>query len=693
MHQKIKPIHLERIAYLYLRQSTQQQVIDNQESVRIQLKLKDKLVEYGFPNIVVIDTDLGKSAAGYANREGFTTIINAVCDENAGVVAALEASRLARSNFEWQSLIRFCKITGTLVLDENGIYDLTNIDDIAMLGIKATMSEYELNILTKRARAGLLEKARRGELYMSLPIGYHLTDDNKFEMDPNERVRQTIQLVFDKFAELGSARQVLLYFRQENIEFPKASYYRKKRTIIWEVPVYSTIIGLLKHPVYAGAYVYGRRQNRVFIRDNQPVKTSGHPVAMEDWKVLIPDHHPGYISWDQFLKNQQQLRDNSNKVYPFSKGASKMGTSLLSGLINCARCGRKLTVKYSGRDGNCVRYICRGSVRSTGQTENCFTTSGRKLEQAVVREVLKAVQPIAVNAAIEAEKQLAAQCSERQQHLELALEQARYEANRRQRQFDAIEPENKIVLREVQALWNDALAKVEQLEHQLQQERKCQRPFDETQRQQLYELANDLPRLWELPSTDERTKKRIIRTLIENIIAKKEPGSKWNCFTIHWAGGIHSDIRLKQTKPGENGRKTDKKAVELIKELVAITDDCDIARVLNRCGLKTGTGKNWNQSLVKSLRQSKGIPAFCKQTYEKSGIMNLTQVAAQLEISPPTVLRLIKSGLIQATQIVSYAPWIIHRAELEKPSVIEALQSFKKNGNANFQRSQFKLTL
>jgi len=246
------------------------------------------------------------------------------------------------------------------------------------------------------------------------------------------------------------------------------------------------------------------------------------------------------------------------------------------------------------------------------------------------------------------------------------------------------------VYRKVQALWNDALVKMEQLEHQLQQETKCQRPFNETQRQQLYELANDLLRLWEHSSTNERVKKRIIRTLVENIIAKKEADSEWNCFTIHWAGGVHSDIRLKQTKPGGNGRKTDKKAVELAKELVAITDDCDIALVLNRCGLKTGIGKNWTQSLVKSLRQSKGIPAFCKETYGRSGFINLTQAAAQSEIKSPTALRFIKSDMIQATQIVSYPPWIIQESELMKPSAIEAVQSIKKNSKMNFQT---KLTL
>jgi DNA invertase Pin-like site-specific DNA recombinase len=380
MYQKVQPYHLNKIAYLYLRQSTPQQLIDHQESLRVQRRLKDKLEELGFSKIEVIDSDLGKSAAGYLERDGFKSIITNVCHERAGAVAAWEASRLARSHFEWQNLIRFCKVSRTLVIDESGIYDPTNLDDMAMLGIKAALSEYELNLLVKRAQAGILEKASRGELYRVVPAGYYLSDDNQLELEPNERIRETIQLVFDKFDELGSARQVLLWFVDNDIEFPKVSYQGGRQEVMWESPVYSTIYGVLTNPIYAGAYVYGRTRTRTFIRDHQLVKTSGHAVAPADWTECQLDHHAGYISWERFVRNRQRLSDNGGRTSCCSQGAARMGSSLLAGLIHCGHCGRRLAVKYSGRQGKSVRYVCPGA-QSRGQAlGNCYAISANKLE-------------------------------------------------------------------------------------------------------------------------------------------------------------------------------------------------------------------------------------------------------------------------------------------------------------------------
>jgi DNA invertase Pin-like site-specific DNA recombinase len=694
MHPKIKPSHLQRIALLYLRQSSPQQLLDHQESPRVQLGLQNTLHQLGFDRVEVIDCDLGKSAAGYLRRPGFVEILNKVCLGQAGAIAAWEASRLARSNFDWQQLIRFCQITGTLVIDESGVYDPTNSDDLAMLGIKATMSEYELNLLAKRARAGLLEKAKRGELHTLLSSGYHLTDDGQYEMDPNEHVRQSVKLVFDKFDELGTIRQVHLWFVENQVEFPIVHYFRGgQRTISWEVPSYQLLRDVLTNPTYAGAYVWGRRQTRTFIREQQPVKTSGHPLPMPEWKVLIIGHHQGYISWEKYLRNQERIRENSNKLSPFSKGAPKMGSSLLTGLMVCGHCGRKLTPKYSGRDGKSVRYICRGTVATTGQTDKCFSTNARKLEQAVVQEALKIIQPAAIDAAMAAEQKLVSESSARQKSLELALEKARYEAERRQRQFDAVDPENRLVLRNLLAQYEQALAEVEHRQQELAHEKAQRRPFDESQRQELYALANDLPRLWNLPATDERSKTRMVRTLIDSIIAKAEPNGDHNCFTIRWTGGVHGEIRLKRNQRGENGLKTNRDVIELVKELAAITDDTDIARILNRCGLKTGHGLFWNQLRVKEIRKAYAIPAFSKTRHETADWIHLRQAAEQLEVSPDAVRRLIKLGIIKAKQIVRHAPWLIARSELKKPEAVDAAMAIKKNGEAKVQINQQQLTL
>lgn len=694
MYQKVQPYHLNKIAYLYLRQSTPQQLIDHQESLRVQLRLKDKLEELGFGDrIEVVDSDLGKSAAGYMERKGFNYIMTNVCHERAGAVASWEASRLARSHFEWQNLIRFCKVSWTLVIDESGIYDPTNLDDMAMLGIKAALSEYELNLLVKRAQAGILEKASRGELYRLVPSGYYLTGDNKLELDPNDRVRATVQLVFDKFDQEGSARQVLLWFVDNHIEFPKVSSQGGNRQMIWEPPGYSTIYGVLTNPIYAGAYVYGRTKTKTIIRDNQLVKTSGHPVAQQDWTECHLDHHQGYISWERFVNNRQRLGENAGRNSACCKGAARMGSSLLAGLIHCGHCGRRLAVKYSGRQGKSVRYVCPGA-QSRGQAlGQCFSISARKLERAIVREVLQTIQPAGITAALEAEQQLSTAKSDRQRWLQLELEQARYEADRRERQFNAVEPENRLVIRELQALWDQALNKVERLEQDLKREQENHRPIDESQRQQLYSLATDLVRLWELPSTDDRTKTRIIRTVIEDIVAKSSDDSEWHGVTIHWVGGIHSEIRVKKNKRGDNGRATSQEAVGLIKQLAVITDDSDIARVLNRCGVKTGTGQSWNQSRVKWIRQQYKIPAFSPTSHHQSGLLNLGQTADQLAVSPDTVMRLIKAGVIKARQIVRHAPWMIHQSELAKPAVIEAVKSINNNGTMQIQIDQTRLEL
>jgi hypothetical protein len=347
--------------------------------------------------------------------------------------------------------------------------------------------------------------------------------------------------------------------------------------------------------------------------------------------------------------------------------------------------------KYSGRDGKSVRYICRGTAATTGQTDKCFSTNARKLEQAVVQEVLKIVQPAAIDAAMTAEQKLVSESSARQKSLELALEKARYEGERRQRQFDAVDPENRLVLRTLLAQYEQALATVEHRQQELAHEKAQRRPFDESPRQELYALANDLPRLWNLPSTDERSKTRMVRTLIESIIAKADGDE--NCFTIRWAGGVHSEIRLKKNQRGENGLKTNRDVIELVKELAAITDDTDIARILNRCGLKTGRGFSWNQLRVKEIRKAYELPAFSKTKPETADCIHLRQAAQQLEVSPDAVRRLIKLGIVKAKQIVRHAPWLIARAELKKPEVVDAVISIKKNGEAKIQINQQQLTL
>jgi DNA invertase Pin-like site-specific DNA recombinase len=687
MHPKIQIKHIEKPALLYLRQSTPKQLLEHKESIRVQLQLKEKLNELGFPKIVVVDSDLGKSGGGYMKREGFSWILNEVCYNRSGAVAAWEASRLARNNFDWQNLIRFCQITETLVIDESGIYDPTNIDDLVMLGIKATMCEYELHMLTKRARAGLLEKARRGELYTTISVGYHLKEDGHLEKYPNERVQKTLSLIFEKFEELGSARQVLLWFLEKKVDIPKIRYYNKKRTIIWEPPVYGNILAILNNPVYAGTYAYGQSEAHTFISNNEPVKTKGHILPIESWKVLLLDHHEGYISWDRYLKNQKQLKENAQRI-PQVKGAAKMGQGLLTGLIDCGHCGKKLRVRYSGRDHKSVNYYCTGDSKQKGENKNCITLTGKKIEAALVQEILKVIKPAALKASLEAEKRILDQNSDYLKMLELELEQAKYECNRRQRQFDAVDPENSLVMREVQQQWNESIAKVDRLELEFEKEKSNQKSLNHIDYEYLQSLSEDLPRLWNLPSTDDRSRKRIIRTLIKKINAKYERDSDRIDLTIYWAGGVHSKLSFKHYRPN---RRTSKEALEIIKELSIILDDGSIARILNRSGIPTGSGKSWNKLRVGSIRKVYNIPSFSNNG--NSTIINLTQAANELNVSDKIIRRFIKAGLIHAKQIVKHAPWMIDKSELKKPSVIKAVEVVKETGKTNLHINQQKLKL
>ena len=687
MHPKIQATHLEKIAYLYLRQSTPKQLVEHKESPRVQLQLKQRLYELGFPKVEVIDVDLGKSGGGYMKREGFGYLLNEVCHNRVGAVAAWEASRLARNNFEWQNLIRFCQITETLLIDESGIYDPTNIDDLVMLGIKATMCEYELNMLMKRARAGLLEKARRGELYTTIPVGYYLNEDSHFEKYPDERVQKTIQLIFDKFEELGSGRQVLLWFLDKKVGIPKIRYYNSKRSYIWEPAVYGTILSILKNPRYAGAYAYGQSEAHTFIRDNEPVKTKGHSLPMESWEVLILDHHEGYISWEQYLKNQDQLKENAQRI-PQVKGAAKMGCGLLTGLLDCGHCGRKLRVRYSGRDHKSVSYFCTGDSKKVGENKNCITLAGKKIEPLLVEELLKVIQPAAIKASINAEKKLLARTSDYLKMLELELEQAQYESERRKRQFDSIEPENRLVIREVQQKWNEALAKVGRLEQELEKEKAAHKSINPIAYEYLSSLADDLARLWKLSTTDDRSRKRIIRSVIQKIIAKFDSDTERIILTIYWSGGIHSELSIKHYRPN---RQTSKEALEIITELASQLDDGAIARILNRSGVPTGSGKSWNKLRVGWIRKVYDIPAFSKNG--NSDTLNLEQAANELKVSEKTIRRFIKAGLIDAKQTLKYAPWIIEKSELKKPSLIKAVEVLKKTGKTNIQFNQQELNL
>jgi DNA invertase Pin-like site-specific DNA recombinase len=399
MQTKIRKEHYCRKAYIYIRQSTMNQVYNNHESRRIQYQLEDRARELGWQDPVIIDEDLGHSGTGTVERTGFSRLMHDVIEQLVGAIFCVDASRIARNNREWSQLIDYCAIVDTLLIDGDGIYDPNNLSDRIFLGMKGTMSEYESALFRQRSQTAILEKAKRGELYHDIALGYILTPDKRCEMSPDQRIREAIDLTFTKFRELGSLNQVVSWYRTENILVPKKA---RNGDIIWKLPTMATIEKIIKNPIYAGVYAYGRTKTETTIINGVPRKITRKRVPIDQWKVKIKDHHASYISWDEYLSNQKRLSENITKNGIITKSAPKNGAALLTGLLRCMRCSQKLRVYYdSGRPGT-SRYICSGRVK-TQQSINCISFNGQPLEQLVVEEVLRVVQPAAISAAEQAE--------------------------------------------------------------------------------------------------------------------------------------------------------------------------------------------------------------------------------------------------------------------------------------------------
>jgi DNA invertase Pin-like site-specific DNA recombinase len=461
---KIASEHLARGAFVYIRQSTSDQVLNNHESRRRQYALADRARALGWTGIEVIDDDLGRSGSGIA-RPGFEKLLAAICEGRVGAVVSIEASRLARNGRDWHTLLEFCGLVGTLIVDEDGVYDPRHPNDRLLLGMKGTMSEMELSLFRQRSLEALKQKARRGELFLTVAIGYVKTSHDRIEKDPDRRVQEAIALVFAKFAELQTVRQVHLWMRQQRLPLPATRYGADDRKVVWKLPVYNTLHHMLTNPIYAGAYVFGRTGSRIRIEAGRKRITRGFRKDRGDWDVLIHDHHEGYIGWAEFERNQRLISDNANGKSFMSRGSVRRGEALLAGLLRCGHCGRKLHVAYSGANGSSGRYHCRGGQLNHG-TDWCISFGGMRIDRAVGAEVIERLQPIGVEAAIGAMEARRAQTDETRRQVELAVEQARYEAARARRQYDAVDPENRLVAGELEHRWNERLLTVRVLEEE-----------------------------------------------------------------------------------------------------------------------------------------------------------------------------------------------------------------------------------
>jgi DNA invertase Pin-like site-specific DNA recombinase len=658
---------LQRKAVVYVRQSTPQQVQFNLESQRRQYELVDVARRRGFTNVEIIDDDLGRSASGAVDRPGFDRLVAALCAGQVGAVLCLDASRLARNGRDWHHLLELCGLVDARVIDLDGMYDPCRPNDRLLLGMKGSISEFELGIIRSRMYDAARSKAKRGELRISIPIGYTWDRHVGLGLDPDRRLQEVIRLVFQKFHELGSARQVLLWMVSQNIHFPYPSNGRTLTSFEWRPIRYRNVISILKNPFYAGVYVYGKSEKRTSIVDGRARKSYGHRKPMGAWEVFIKDHHDGYISWVDYERNQALLAGNAYGRIGDAK-SGRGGRALLAGLICCARCGRRLNVVYTGRYPRPV-YRCDKPNLQLGQ-RRCFSFGGKRIDEVIAAEMLRAVAPMAIEAAKEAERMLGDEDKDRRRIAELELQQAQYDASLAERRYAACDPDNRLIAAQLEKAWEAALQRVEACRQRLDG---MPEPGAVAACPDLTELADDLSAAWKAPRTTMRTRQRLVRALITEIVADVDEAAGEIVIVIHWKGGQHSELRVRKPRTGEHGCSTPEQALAVMRSMAGRWSDRDIAASLNRMGMPTGQGKTWTAHRVGSLRRVHGIHGY--RSADKNGEwLTMRDAAERLGVSHHQIRKLIKAGVLVSEQIIPDAPHQIRAADLASEQVVAALK-------------------
>jgi excisionase family DNA binding protein len=654
---KITEAHRRLRAIVYVRQSTPGQVQNNHESRALQYALSDRAVELGWmaEQVAVLDEDLARSGASRDGRLGFKDLVAEVGLGHVGLILGTEVSRLARNNADWYQLLELCTLTGTLVADSDAIYSPGNYNDRTLLGLKGLLAEAELHLIRQRLDGGLRHKAARGELALSLPVGLDREQDGPIALSADEQVRHAIDRVFELWRRLGSARQVVISLRDEGQLLPRRTV--GQRRVRWTQASYGAVHDFLTNPAYAGAFVFGRTKQRKELDEHARLRKRTVELPVEQWSVCLPDHHPGYVSWDEYLATRERLRQN---VRPKGEGggAAREGVALLQGIVRCGRCGRRMQVAYSGTDGRVPRYACVRAHHLHGAEHPCQSLGGLRLEKAVVQAFLEAVAPAGVRAGTEAVGELERQHEERLAGQRLAVERAQFEADRAQRQFDACEPENRLVGRTLERAWEQALRALESERHKLAElEARHPEPLNDVEREALVRLARDLPRLWDAETTTPRDRKELLRTLVREVVVSVKEDPRRAEAEIIWEGGARTGLQVPLNHRGPERHRTSEDTIELIGRLAEHSSDEQIAAILNKQGRHTGTGLPFNQSRVKHVRQKHGIAT--SPPNPDSDVLTIQQAAAELGVSAPTIYRWLRDGLLPSEQTTPHAPWRI----------------------------------
>jgi len=665
---KITAQHLSRQAIVYLRQSSASQVEHNRESTERQYALAGKAHELGWPEdrILVIDEDLGLSGSGSVARSGCARLTAEVALARVGLVLGLEVSRLARNNADWHRLIDLAGLTDTLIGDADGIYHPALFNDRLLLGLKGTMSEAELHVLRARLNGGIRNKAQRGELRRGLPTGFVWGDaDGEVLLHPDEAVVTAIRTIFDRFAEMGSARRVWLWLRDRGLKLPLQMHAHAD--IRWVDASYHAVHQVLANPVYAGAYVYGKTRTQVTLDAAGVRKKRIRQLPREEWQVLIKEHHAGYIDWQTYEANQQRIARNTRPGPHKVGGAVREGSALLQGLASCGHCGRRLRTHYTGRTSS-PGYHCSGEHLVEGRGSYCLNIGAVQIDVAVARAFIAALEPVRIAATLAAAEQLEVDRESSLKHWRLGVERAQYAANLAERRYRAVDPDNRLVARGLEKAWEESLGALKTAKAELcRREQERPRVLSGEERSRIAMLGADLADVWDAATTTPRDRKELLGTLIEEVILKVERDKSAAHLTLRWKGGALTDIDVALPVKRQATVRTDEDTVALVRRLAEHYPDTIIAGILNRQGRRTARGLRFVGNRVASLRTHWKIPCFApKEGAEQGELLTIKAAAGQLSVATSTIHRLINDGIIAGEQLTPGAPWRIRLTDALK---------------------------
>lgn len=672
--QKIGPSHLDRLAVIYVRQSTLFQVRENSGSTMRQYDLVQRAQDLGWTSasIQVVDQDQGQSGSSSIGRDGFQWLVAEVGLGHIGAVFSLEVSRLARSCSDWYRLLEIYALSDTLVIDEEGIYDPGAHNDRLLLGFKGTMSEAELHWLHQRLQGGKVTKAEQGQLRFRLPIGLVYDPQGKIVLDPDEAVAEAVRLVFTYFEQSNSALAVVSTFTEQHLRFPTRWWGGKQADeLIWGQLSHERVLNILHNPLYAGAYVYGRTQfRRCPLPGEEPrIKGRTRRVRQEDWPIVLLDAHPGYITWEQFLHNQRQLDDNRTWRAEEHRGAVREGPSLLQGIVLCGSCGRRMSIRYQ-RNGSLLMYECNQTHTQLG-TRTCQTLRGDRIDQAVVACFLQAIQPAHLEVALSALDQVEARAKQADLQWHRQIERAEYEADLARRRYKAVDPENRLVARSLEREWNEKLAEVEQLEREYALvPKQAALSLTSAQREQIRHLAQDLPAIWSAPTTTFVQRKQLIRWLIKDVTLSKR-GNVID-IAIRWQTEALTRLAVPRHKKSWEERQTSPHVVDRVRVLSPTHTNAQIAAILNEEGERAGMGGSFTVSKIEWIRYAYHLPAGCPERPKATptgqrgdGRYSAKAAAELLNVDVSTIAEWCKIGRLESVRSTPLGPrWITLTPEM-----------------------------